>query len=47
MYEMILIPPRMAFYRETDIDWADSDLIFDAFFFLDILISFFTAVYDN
>ena len=42
----IVVPWRLAFYDESDVGWQVAWFIIDSFFFLDIILTFFTSVTD-
>ena len=42
----IIVPWRLAFYDESDAGWQAAYFIVDMFFFIDIILTFFTSVTD-
>ena len=42
----IVVPWRLAFYDESDVGWQVAYFIIDTFFFIDIILTFFTSVTD-
>ena len=47
VYTAVITPVRITFIDVTDINWIFIDTIIDCLFFIDILVSFNSAYYDN
>lgn len=47
VYTLLVLPPRLAFDDETNINWFYADIITDCLFFVDIIINFMLAYEDQ